>query len=75
MKPTKRAERLVTYLESDCGWECHEADRRLCKKCGHSEPDVGRKFCSDCGTKLPKATFNAMWEEIEAAIAFALEEK
>jgi uncharacterized OB-fold protein len=73
MKVTKRARRLEKYL-SGIGWETN-SEMFSCS-CGEKYFSR-RNFCSACGKKMKKTPDNddRVFNELEAAIAYALGEK
>lgn len=75
-KPTKRAKRLEKYLRDVLGWETGTG-LYTCRGCGKKRYQGGG-YCDRCGEKMPKksdrATDGVVFDDLEKAIAHALEE-
>jgi len=70
MKPTKRAKRLVKYLEDSPYWA--RCDSLFCPNCKTEPHYAGR--CEVCGEKLVLVKSGTL-KDAEVAIAYALDEK
>lgn len=70
---TDRAKRAAQVLES-YGWQLDDTYiQKTCATCGHYENEPGN-YCRQCGHKLPVHYGGSTLDEIEAAIAAALQE-
>ena len=67
---TKRAKRLIAYLEKHFGWTC-SGGTVVCPKCGDKQ--YNGKFCPNDGAALKRMPDDSA-AQVEEAIAYALEE-